>query len=196
MNKLDYIKNKLRDNGFELNELELCDLEIQLDRKGYCVYEKVIDFIIDNKIDKMYESIKNLIKLEKRFSNNLWLIMNSLEESFRAIIINDNQKHYQWEEYIKFMKEKDYYNLVENSNLSKRKKTLIHKIRKVRNGCAHHEYFIINKKVKFVLDAIKEVKKFNFINERNIDKLIDKLMLCNRFNEKNNYFEFYSKYFE
>lgn len=173
-NKIKYLKKVFLNNNYELSDLDVLDLEIQLQRKPIQIYLMAIEWLIKNKYSITYQNVKELIKIDIKIRNNIRNIITSLEESIRVIYID--------------MKADDYsdlskFNIESKETLNNVIKTLekndyseitplLNDIRNIRNDVSHLVYFLIFEKLDDTLIKMNNIRKIKHIDKKVFNKYI------------------------
>lgn len=167
--KIKIIKNEFAIYNYVLSEDDLSDLNIQLDRKHYLIYLKMIELLRDDDEKITYENVKSKIKQFKLISKEIMHFLIALDEGFRNQLYGDITN---WSELVKKNK-MDFYDVIIEEYKEDSKN--IDAIRKCRNYFAHNNYFGFFNEINDLIESLNYIKKFDWVNNENIDKCIRKI---------------------
>lgn len=182
MKDINYIINLFSKHGHKMPENDIKNLDKQINRKGSILYEQSILFLAENNINVNYDNVKNLIKTEKKISNLIWVLFNSLEENIKTLYVENEKLKLNWDKFVDLSKKHKFNDMI--ISLSEvYDRTIMDEVRWVRNKSAHLNYFILNNELPKVFKCLDDLKKLDWID-------FNIILICKekiKFLEKNYY---------
>lgn len=173
--KIDFLKEKFIAKEYKLNNDDINDLVIQLERKPIQLYVLAIKLINKNKEKLNYENVKNLIKIDIRIRDNLKKIITSLEENIRNKYIDDKKIKFSNTSKIKDIYKEEFWKIIEELKIKK-----FHLIREIRNKINHITYPLIFEEFNQIYNKLLEIRKLKIINQKIFNKYLSSILNVNK----------------